>query len=103
MADDETQAESLRPGQVLRRSAEVVCLEVHEGAGLMDLRTGGYFGLNRTGALVWDLLEQSPTVEQLLAEVRSLAGPAPNVEAEVIAFVGDLRARNLIEVRPDKA
>ncbi len=103
VADDEAQAERLTPGQILRRSGDVVCLEVHQGAGLMDLRTGGYFALNRTGALVWELLEQSPTVEQLLAEVQALAGPLPNVEAEVMAFVGELRARNLIEVSPGKA
>jgi hypothetical protein len=72
-----------------------------EGAVLLQLGTGGYHGLNLMGCLIWGLIEDEPTVEELISALRArVSDPPEAVDAEVAAFVEDLRERGLVTVSP---
>ena len=89
----------LVPSTLVSRRSHLVYRELDDGGALFDLDSGTYYELNRTGALIWDLLEAPRRLDDLVAATRAhLAEEPPGVDGEIAAFVGDLAARQLVEV-----
>ena len=92
---------TISPTAVLRRSPRVVYRELggDRGAVLLRLDSGAYHGIDRTGALVWDLLERSPSFVDLISRLGAkLDGVPATFESEIADFLVGLRDRGLIEV-----
>jgi hypothetical protein len=71
---------------------EVVILQLHEGA---------YYGLDPVGARVWGLIQEPRTVGEICDTlVREYEVGRERCEADVLALLGELRERDLVEVRP---
>jgi hypothetical protein len=84
----------------IKRDPRTVFRRLEAGAGgvLLHLDSGAYRHVNETGALIWDLLETSPTQGELLVEVRRVVtDPPAGLDAEVGAFLDSLEERRLIE------
>lgn len=74
----------------------VICQKVDEGAVLFSAATELYFGLNESGAAVWELLASAGGSEEALCA--ALAHRYPDAEPEAIrADVEELLARLLAE------
>jgi hypothetical protein len=80
------------------RSEELEWREIEGEVVALDLRNTTYFGLNRTGAVLWDALQQGATRSELVSRVaerfaidEATAGP------DVDAFLADLENRGLLE------
>lgn len=86
----------------LRRSPDVVQCELEEGGVLLDLRTGAYFGVNETGAVVWDLLAGATSVDDIVAGLaRRVDDDVPPAAGEAVrSFVDALADRGLVVVDP---
>jgi len=82
----------------LRRSPSAVFRELADGtAVLLHLESTAYFGINRIGVLIWDLLEDGNTIARITREIRErVAGTPPELEEDVTSFVAELAARDLI-------
>ncbi len=83
-----------------RVSDAKVAWRVVEGEGvLLHAETSAYFGLNRTGTLVWEQLAIRPvSVEDLAAWMRDrIAGVPVDVASELDAFIADLRRLDLLD------
>lgn len=86
---------------MLRRGPRVAYrdLEGDRGAVLLHLDTGAYHGIDRMGALIWDLLDGAPSFGQLLPRLSEMLDGTPSsFEAEIAEFLLNLRDRKLIEV-----
>jgi hypothetical protein len=84
---------------VIRRNPQVVYRELagEGGAVLLHLDSGAYHGLNETGILIWSLIDDERTFDDLVAEVREqLEDPPDDLDAETERFLAELRARDLI-------
>jgi Coenzyme PQQ synthesis protein D (PqqD) len=66
-------------------------------AAVIDLRTGTYFSLNTTGALLWPMIVAGTTSEALLARVLTATDGGPEVAADIGRFVAALVAEGLVE------
>jgi len=65
---------------------------------LLQVATGAYYGVDAVGALVWRLLEDSPTFGRLLSSLRGELENVPvSFEAEIGQLLAGLRDRGLIE------
>ncbi len=85
--------------KVICRSPRAACKELADGAGavILHLESGAYHGLNQIGTLIWNLLEEDSSFEDLLAGLRSaLEDAPPNLAEDVGAYLGDLAQRDLI-------
>ena len=85
---------------VLRRAPGVAYSNLAEGRGgvLLQVATGAYYGVDAVGALVWRLLEGSPTFGRLLSSLRGELENVPvTFEAEIAQLLAGLRDRGLIE------
>lgn len=69
-----------------------------EGGVLFSSETEVYFGVNTVGAIIWELLPKSSTVEQLCATLTERfhdVGP-DRIRHDVLSFIADLRANGLV-------
>jgi hypothetical protein len=77
-----------------------VAWRVVEGEGvLLHAETSGYFGLNRTGTLLWQQLAARPnSVEELGAWIEEHLSGAPDDPAvDIAAFIAQLLQHDLID------
>ena len=71
-------------------SEEVLSQEVNGETVLLDLKDESYFGLNEVGTRVWQLLQDSPTVEETLD---TLSDEYDVRREQLASDVGELLAR----------
>jgi hypothetical protein len=69
---------------------------------VLNLETGHYHGVNRTGGRILAALERAETIGAAAAALAEEYGREPAaVEADVCAFCSDLLSRGLIRLRGD--
>jgi hypothetical protein len=88
------------PTSRVRRSAEVLHRDIDGETVLVDLGSGRFFGLDPVGARVWDGLGTETTAAALVDRVvAEFAVARPRAEKDVLALLGDLAAKGLVEIR----
>ena len=88
---------------LVRRNARVVGRELHAGVGalLLHTETGAYHRLNRTGAFIWQMLEEPTRFDELELRLRSDVEDAPTLlRADLAAYVSELAGRDLVHLDP---
>ena len=80
-----------------RPHRDVISRMLDDEAVILDLQSGEYFGLNETGARIWELLEQHDTSEiaQLLAGEFDVT--SEQAAEEVDALIQRLLDQRLVE------
>ena len=69
---------------------ELIVLKVHELGGR-------YFGMNTTGARIWDIIRETPRIVDLCDRMAAeYILDRPSLEKEILAFVRLLENRGLI-------
>jgi len=65
---------------------------------LMDLRSGNYFSIEKSGAVIWEVLVQTGSTEELLKKAGELSHPdqSDRVLSDIRNFVKKLLAEGLI-------
>jgi hypothetical protein len=67
---------------------------------ILDLKAGLYFSLDNVGTLIWQLVQQPRTVEELRTAILETFEVEPAVcERDLRALLQDLVGRNLVEIR----
>ena len=87
----------------LRQSTDVVYRDLAGDAGgvLLHLDTAEYMRLNMVGSVAWHVIDGIRDESAVVEEVRSqLPEAPPQLEADVKAFLADLRDRGLIVEAP---
>jgi hypothetical protein len=80
------------------RSDAVAWREVDGEVIALGLETSTYFGTNSSGSLLWKRLAEGTTRAELVGELVATFGLEPSrTQADVDAFVDDLRGRGLLE------
>ena len=83
----------------LEHNPDVVARELAgpEGAVLLHLETGAYHGLNPVGFAVWDLVDGTRSVAEIIEGVRDRVSSAPpELEADVMEFLESALSRGLV-------
>jgi Coenzyme PQQ synthesis protein D (PqqD) len=86
---------------LIARNPRVAFHPLTEGQGgvLLHLDTAAYHGLNDVGFHIWELLGEELRFDQLVSLVKTRFADAPSdVDAEIGAYVQDLRARDLLRL-----
>lgn len=85
----------------VRIPSHVVYREFPAETVILNLETGQYHGLNRTGGAILASLEGKPSLQETVAAVAKEYGQSLiDVERDVRAFCGDLLERGLILLVP---
>lgn len=84
----------------LKRNPELLAVDMDGETVMMDMETGNYFGINAVGSHIWEALENENKVGDIIETVNShfeVQGE-DTVEADVLAFLGDMVEQELVEV-----
>jgi len=85
----------------LAHNKRTIFRKMEDGAGgvLLHLDSGEYRRLNEMGAMIWSLLEEGPTREELIAELRNrVEDPPADLPDQVDVFLAALSERGLLDV-----
>lgn len=82
---------------LIRANADVVFCELGGELALLDLRSNTYYGLNRVGARIWDLIQEPRSLPQLCEAIMEQFDVEPTrCRADVEALVRQLADAKLI-------
>ena len=90
----------LLPDDIVAASPRVASTRLGDEAALLSLDGGFYYGLNETGARIWELLREPirvRSVEETIAAEYDVEGAT--AAEEVAQLLDSLREQGLIEVR----
>jgi hypothetical protein len=87
--------------QVVVPSTDQVSARLGDGeVVLLNFRCGEYFGLNRTGAMVWEMVTDQATLGEIRAAILHRYEIEPSqCESDLLALVGELQAEGLVVFR----
>ena len=57
---------SFSSNTILERNPDIICSKVDDEIVMMNIVGGTYFGLDTTGAIIWELLEEPLSLDQLI-------------------------------------
>jgi coenzyme PQQ synthesis protein D (PqqD) len=87
-------------GSTVVVASEQVSCRLAEEAVILSLKAGVYYGLNPVGARIWELIQHPTTVTRVRDAIVGEYDVGPErCEREVLALLGDLAARELIEIQ----
>jgi hypothetical protein len=67
---------------------------------ILDMKAGLYFSLDNVGAMIWQLIQQPRSVKELREAILESFEVDPEVcERDLLALLGELAGRNLVEIR----
>lgn len=88
---------------VLKPSENIVAREIEGELIIVPLVSGiadmedDLFTLNQSGRAIWDKLDGTNTVEQIIASLRSdYEGEAGDMEQDVLGFLKELKRRKIV-------
>lgn len=92
----------LGPHSRVSTSPEALSVDVNGEFVLMSLKDGQYAGLDGIGSIIWARLAHPVTVGELCTELATRYRAAPGrIEQDVLDFLGQLQARDMIRVCAD--
>ena len=69
-----------------------------DGAVILDIKAGKYFGVNAVGSLIWRCIENGHDLDSICEELRAACATSPaSLRSDVESFVSELTARELVQ------
>ena len=97
---DTPQSPTIRWEDVVQTTESQVSTRLGDEVAILELDQGVYFGLNPTGARIWELLASPVAVSDILARiVAEYQVDEQNARHDVLDVLERLRAAGLIKVR----
>lgn len=93
---------TLEPQMQVRRIDNVLDADMEGELVMMDIDQGSYFGFNKTGTRIWNLLVQPVVISDLCNQLTAgFDVPPEQCEQEVVRFLENLLTRGLLQVVTD--
>ena len=92
----------VEPDSVVMAVAGQVSCDLDGEAAVLNLKTGVYYGLDEVGASVWKLLAEPRRIDEIVdALIGEYEVDREACLRDVMALVGELAVRGLVEVRDE--
>ena len=89
------------PTDKVKISDQVLSQEVSGETVLLDLQSEFYFGLDKTGTRIWELLQSGVSIQDLIGKMLDeFEVDRQTLEADVNALLGKLLEAGLVSVDP---
>jgi hypothetical protein len=96
-----TTESAITSDSTISASKENLLTRLKEGAVILDINSGVYFGVDGVGIEIWNLIQEPTEVARV---IDSIAGEyrieRERAEADVLRFLNDLAEHRLIEIKP---
>ncbi|MCM3874365.1 MAG: PqqD family protein [Pyrinomonadaceae bacterium] len=93
-------AMTITDNSIIAANKELLCCDLSEGAVILDLKSGVYYGLDAVGTYIWGLIQEPKTIDEITNAVLDEYAVEPErCLADLKVLFKDMAERNLIEVR----
>lgn len=83
----------------IARKSEIVTADMDGEIVMMHVETGNYFGLGNVGSVIWTMIENPLTVEEIITSLLDQYEIGKDqCEDEVLRFLNEMNTLNLLEV-----
>ncbi|RBP49934.1 PqqD family protein [Arenicella xantha] len=83
--------------RILQRNNDLIHANMGEETVLMSLSNGEYYGINDVGSTIWNLLENSLSVQQLIIQLTDIYGISEEqCNREIGGFLDDMEEKGLL-------
>ena len=87
---------------IIVANRDLLCCDLSEGAVILDLKSGIYYGLDAVGTFIWGLIQEPRGMGEIaLAVLEEYAVEHQRCVEDLKGLLTEMAARNLIEVRND--
>ena len=91
--------QSLSKSSLIVAAKELLFCELGDGAVILDMRSGVYYGLDAVGTSVWALIQESNSVGNILSSLlNEYDVELEHCEQDLKKLFGEMAALNLIEI-----
>ena len=82
----------------IRVSTSAVFRPLETGGVVLNVESGDYYELNATGRFLWEQIQSGSDIDEIASALVDHYGIDPDsAQADVAAFMDDLRERHLVE------
>lgn len=93
-------AMTINDNSIIVANRELLCCDLSEGAVILDLKSGVYYGLDDVGTFIWALIQEPKVLRDIAAAVLEEYAVEPAQCGEDLRnLFAEMTERNLIEVR----
>ena len=91
---------SVRKDSIITVAKDQVSCDLAGETAILDLKSGQYYGLNPVGARIWDFIQESRSVAEVLNAILSEYDvDARACERDLFALLEELQRKGLVEVK----
>lgn len=84
---------------IVAQTAGLVAADMDGEKVMLNIESGKYFGLDRLGSRIWELIEKPHTVRALVATLLTEYDVEEKTcQNDIVAFVGTLHAKGLVDI-----
>ena len=83
----------------ITRNEELLSGEIDDETVLMNLESGSYHVINKTGQRIWELLEKPLTFAEICSILSEEYDVSPDTcQGEILSFIIELQTRHIVQV-----
>ncbi|GBF33822.1 hypothetical protein DCCM_2933 [Desulfocucumis palustris] len=87
------------PHTIVAQATGLVAADMDGEKVMLNIEKGKYFGLNRVGSRIWELLEKPLTVQEMVAVLlKEYDVEEKNCRQDVLTYLSKLYARGLVAI-----
>lgn len=91
--------EKLDLSSIIKRKKEIVAADMDGETVMLSIETGKYYNLGVIGGEMWELLENSMKIEDIVNKLIQVYNVSKiKCEEEVLSFMNELLKKELIEI-----
>lgn len=95
---------TLQDTSIIVADKDLLCCNLSEGAVILDLKSGVYYGLDDVGTYIWGLIQEPRVMTDICAAVLAEYAVEPErCRSDLRQLLAEMIDRNLIEVRGEQA
>jgi coenzyme PQQ synthesis protein D (PqqD) len=102
MKDLKYQEMTINDNSIIVARKNLLCCDLTEGAVILDLDSGTYYGLDDVGAFIWSLIQEPRLFSNIASAVLDEYAVEPErCAADLVELFSEMVQRNLISIRDE--
>jgi myo-inositol-1-phosphate synthase len=82
---------------VIKKNPDIACSKLDDEEVLLNIETGDYYTLNNTGSVLWEMLDSTEKVSELVVSfAQRYSLEKDKAEVDVLRLLNDLVAEGLV-------
>ena len=103
-AEEKKTAMDINGVSLVTAGKDLLFCELSDGAVILDLKSGVYYGLDAVGTTIWGLIQEPKPMRAILAAVlEEYEVEAERCEQDLRELLREMNSLNLVEIRDETA